>query len=85
MGHQDEGSSGLLWFLTGFTVGAIVALMYAPYKGKDMRRLVTKKAEEARDFVTETGQEIYDRGRELADEASELVDRGRKFANKYAK
>lgn len=85
MGYQDEGGSGFMWFLAGMTVGAVVALLYAPYRGRDMRRLVSKKAEEAREFVSETGQEIYDRGRGLVDEASELVERGRKYANKYAK
>lgn len=80
MGFEDEGGNRLTWFLIGIGVGAVVALLYAPQKGKDTRRLITRRAEEARDFISEHGNEIYERGREIVDEASDLVERGRKLA-----
>ncbi len=80
MGFEDEGGSRLTWFLIGIGIGAVVALLYAPYKGKDARRILSKRAEDARDFLSEHGNDIYERGREIVDEAADLVERGRKLA-----
>lgn len=82
MGYDEESGNSLIWFLAGLSIGALVALLYAPRSGRETRRYISKKADEARDFVSERGQELYDRGRELAEEASELVERGRKLAKR---
>ena len=80
MAYEEDSGNRLTWFMIGIGVGAVVALLYAPYKGKDARRILTKRAEDARDFITEHGNEIYERGREIVDEAADLVERGRKLA-----
>ena len=83
-----DDSNGILWFLVGAAVGASVALLYAPQSGKRTREYIGKKAEEGKEYVTETGRDVYDRGRELyekgrevADEATELFERGRKLVH----
>lgn len=75
----------VLWFLTGAAVGAGIALLYAPASGEKTRRYIRRKAEEARETLSETGDEILEKGRDLykrgaqvADEAAELIERGRK-------
>lgn len=80
MGYNEEGGSRLVWFMVGIGIGAAVALLYAPGKGKDTRRYLSKRAEEARDFLSERGEDFIERGREIIDEASDLVERGRKLA-----
>lgn len=80
MSYREEGGSRFNWFLIGLGIGAAVALMYAPSKGKDTRRLIGKKAEEARDYLVEQGEEIYEKSRDIIEEASDLVERGRKLA-----
>jgi gas vesicle protein len=83
---EDEGGSKLSWFLAGAAMGAGVALLYAPKSGRETRRYINQKAEESRDAITETGREVYERGkdiyekgRKVADEAAELFERGRKL------
>jgi gas vesicle protein len=84
MATEDAGIS-LAWFLVGAAVGATVALLYAPQSGKDTRRLISKKTEQGREAIADSGKEVLDRGRELyergrefADEAAELFERGKK-------
>jgi gas vesicle protein len=83
---EDNGGSKLNWFLAGAALGAGVALLYAPKSGRDTRRLISRKAEESKEAIAETGKEVYERGkdiyekgRKVADEAAELFERGRKL------
>jgi gas vesicle protein len=84
MATEDSGIS-LAWFLVGAAVGATVALLYAPQSGKETRRLISKKTEQGREAIADSGKdvldrgrELYERGREFADEAAELFERGKK-------
>jgi gas vesicle protein len=84
MATEDTGIS-LAWFLVGAAVGATVALLYAPQSGRETRRLISKKTEQSREAIADSGKEVLDRGRELyergrefADEAAELFERGKK-------
>jgi gas vesicle protein len=61
-----------------------VALLYAPASGEVTRRRIVRRAEESADVLSEKGQEMVERGRDLyqqgrkmADEAADLFDRGR--------
>jgi gas vesicle protein len=75
----------VLWFLIGAATGAGIALLYAPSSGKQTRRYIRRRAEDARETLAETGEEllekgrtIYKRGAQVAGEAAELLERGRK-------
>lgn len=88
MAREDDGAS-LIWFIAGASIGAAVALLYAPQSGEDTRRLIGRKAREGGEVINQQGREMMDRGRELydrgkrmADEAAEMFDRGRKIVNK---
>jgi gas vesicle protein len=83
---QDDFSSTLAWFLTGALIGATVAILYAPKTGKDTRKLISKKTQQGKEAVAETGKDIveaskemFDRGRQLVEDAADLFDRGRKL------
>jgi gas vesicle protein len=82
----EDNSSKAVWFLTGAAIGAAVALLYAPTSGAVTRRRIVRRAEESADVLSEKGQEMVERGRELyqqgrkmADEAADLFERGRKI------
>ena len=84
MAHNEN--SGWAWFLAGAILGASVALLYAPKSGKDTRKYIVDKTDEASEALSESGKELvdrgkelYDRGRKLADEAADLFERGRKM------
>jgi gas vesicle protein len=74
-----------VWMLAGVGLGAGIALLFAPYTGREVRRRLTRLAEDSREKLTEGGQEILDkskqvieRGRAVVDEALDFVERGRR-------
>jgi gas vesicle protein len=64
-------------FLIGLGVGAVVGMLFAPKTGKDMRRLISRKAEKSADYVSS-------KSKEWREQAEDLVDKGRKTAEKIA-
>ena len=86
MAH-DNGEK-FVWFLVGATIGATVALLYAPQAGDRTRRLIGRKLADGRDALSENGADIIERGRDLfekgrrvADDAAEMFERGRKLVS----
>ena len=88
MERNDSGST-LLWFVGGALLGATVALLLAPESGEKTRKRIAGGAQRGRKAMTDSGQEIvnrgrelYERGREIAEEAAEMFERGRRIAEK---
>jgi gas vesicle protein len=71
---SDQDGGGILWFLAGLGVGAVVGILYAPRPGSETREALRSKAEEGREFVRE-------RARQAREQASEWADRGREVVN----
>ena len=74
---DDNGANKLTYFLIGFGLGAVVALLFAPKSGKELR-----------EDIAETTRRGYGKGREwaetgrekasgLLEEAKETVTRGK--------
>ncbi len=74
-----DNNEGIVWFLAGAAVGAALGILFAPQSGEQTRRLLVTKANEGRDRVAEQGRDLYEKGREFADEAAELFERGKKL------
>lgn len=82
---RDDGAK-VVWFLAGVSIGAAIALLYAPASGKETRKKLIDKtgdggealAETGREFM-EKGRELYDKGRRLVDDAADMFDQGRKI------
>lgn len=51
-----HGGGCLIAFAAGALVGAGIALIYAPYSGRETRELLVQRAREAKDKVEETVQ-----------------------------
>ena len=88
---MERNSSGAVvaWLAGGMILGAAVALLLAPETGKRTRRRLMKQASRGQKLLSESsqdlvdrGRELYERGRELAEEAAELFERGRSIAEK---
>jgi len=89
MADQNSGDK-LIWFLAGAAVGAALGVLFAPKSGRELRDYIGGKTSEGRDFIVETGRDVYskgrdlyERGRGLAEEAAELFDRGRKAVDSH--
>lgn len=55
--------------VTGLTAGSIVALLYAPQSGEEMRKKIGKAYDEAGDYVDDAGDYLKDQAERLSKEA----------------
>jgi gas vesicle protein len=69
MSDNNGGGSGVLWFLAGLGVGALVGVLYAPKSGDEMRDIIRNKAQEGSDRARH-------HARRAREQANEWVDRG---------
>jgi len=84
--HDNAESSVAAAFLVGIGVGAILGILFAPKSGKDMRRLISRKAEKSADYVSSKGKEWRDQAEDLVQKgfktAEKLADRGKSLADR---
>ncbi len=81
MADNENGTSGLGWFLAGLGIGALVGVLYAPKAGKETREDIVNGALEAK----EKAGELVEQGKQIASEyveqgkqkAAELVEQGK--------
>ncbi len=67
--------TGIGCFLVGVGVGGAVALLLAPKTGEQTRKLIAKKAEQGKAYVSS-------KSRELKDQAEDFVGKGKDLVNK---
>jgi gas vesicle protein len=75
--NENSRASIASAFFIGAGLGATLALLFAPQAGKETRRMITRKAEDGKDYVTT-------KSRELRRQAEDFVEKGFKTAEKLA-
>jgi gas vesicle protein len=75
---MDRRVDNFVWLALGALVGASAALLLAPAKGSHTRRRLAEQVN-AEDVIAR-GRELFEKGREIAQEASEMFERGKKMA-----
>lgn len=89
--HSSERSGvtlGLALLCLGLAAGAITALLMAPKSGKQLRRQLRRKYEDAREVVDDWGDQAGDwmeRGSDWAEKASDWADKAKKKAGPVSK
>ncbi len=73
--ENGMGKGLLIGFLTGAAVGSIIALLYAPKSGKELRQDIKEKSQ---DFIEDADQYIV----KAKDKASQLINEGKKKSEK---
>jgi gas vesicle protein len=70
------------YLLAGSAIGAAAGLLLAPYSGRKTRRLIVRRGRESRDFVEDTGRDLYKKGvnafehsRDWSKQAADRVER----------
>jgi gas vesicle protein len=78
-----DNSNKALWFVAGASIGATLAILFAPQSGEETRRYLGKQARRSGTRLAEAGRDAYDksrdlfdRGRDMADEAAEMMEEG---------
>jgi gas vesicle protein len=82
MAENNNGAGDkFLFFLAGASIGAVVALLFAPKSGRETRDIIARTATDSRDFitnkVTEGRQLVEDRGRRLGDDFNSFLDKSK--------
>ena len=75
---MDRKAENFAWLALGALVGVTAAMLLAPDKGIHTRRKLAKHVNP--EDVISRGRELFEKGREIAQEASEMFERGRKMA-----
>ncbi|HZI19356.1 MAG TPA: YtxH domain-containing protein [Pyrinomonadaceae bacterium] len=68
---EDETGSRLTFFAVGAAVGAVVALLFAPKAGRELREDLADATRKGVDRARETGSQLGTRAGEYYDAASE--------------
>src|SRR5262249_31534392 len=78
----EKGSIGtaVTFLMIGLGAGALVALMLALKSGKQMRRYLRRRVEDARDAIQDWGDEARDRVLDAKDRVQDAVDRSAEWA-----
>lgn len=78
--EQGRVATAITFLLIGLGAGALVGLLFAPKPGKQIRKELRRRYEDARETIDdwkeearETAEDVLDRGAELADELRERV------------
>lgn len=66
--------SKLAWFVAGASVGATLALLFAPQSGEETRYYLRKQAKKSRKKLAAVGEDLLDQGREIYERAGEFID-----------
>jgi gas vesicle protein len=69
---SDRQGKGLLWFLAGLGIGAVVGILYAPQPGSETRELLMSKAEEGRDYLRTRARDARERAEHWAERGKEV-------------
>ncbi len=87
--ERENRGAVVAWFIGGAVLGAAVAILMAPQSGEGTRKTLKKQADKGRKTILASsqdvvarGRELYERGREIAEETAELFERGRRIAEK---
>ena len=80
---NDDSLPRIGWFIAGFSLGTLTALLLAPQSGRETRhRIIEKSVDGAESLIgedrIERGRQIYRRSEELRDLAKDTVDVARR-------
>ncbi len=75
---SDKSTVGVAvtFLLIGLGAGALTALLLAPKTGKQLRRDLRRRYDEARDAVEDFAEEAKDKYNEARDRINDVVERG---------
>lgn len=86
MSDNDNGTSGLGWFLAGLGLGALVGVLYAPKSGRETRDDLVQASLDAKDKAANYAQQGVDKANDYVEQgkqvAADYVDRGKEYYDK---
>jgi len=75
MSNKDGVPGSILPFAVGLGVGAVVALLFAPKTGEDLRNDISDGVNDGVNQIRSSGKQLKRKVQQLADSAQDQVDR----------
>ena len=82
---DNEGGSGLGWFLAGLGVGTLIGVLYAPKAGKETREDILTASLEAKDKAAALVEQGKQRASEYVDQGKEYIEQSKQNAAELEK
>jgi gas vesicle protein len=73
MNDCSSTGSKVTYFLIGGTIGAVIALLFAPRSGRETREIIANKALEGRDLLSSAGRNVGGAVSSYIDKGKEIV------------
>jgi gas vesicle protein len=83
MAENENGTSGLGWFLAGLGIGAVIGVLYAPKAGRETREDLMNGALEAKDKAAELVEKGKQKAAEYVETGKQYVEQGKQIASEY--
>ena len=68
-----DNSSGLMWFLAGLGLGALVGVLYAPKSGQETRQALRDAADDGREYLTAKGRDVREHAGRYTERGKEVL------------
>ena len=83
---SDTSSVGtaVTFLMIGIGAGALVALLFAPKSGKQLRRDIRRRLDDARDTLQDWSEEAQDKVHDVVDRSAEWAEELREAAREKA-
>ena len=81
---RSNVGTAVTFLMIGVGAGALIALMLAPKTGKQMRKELRRRYDDARDTLQDWSEDAIDRVNGIADRSSEWADELRDLAREKA-
>jgi gas vesicle protein len=83
---SDKSSVGaaVTFLMIGIGAGALIALLFAPKSGKQLRKDIRRKLDDARDTLQDWSEEAHDRVHDVVDRSAEWAEELREAAREKA-
>src|SRR5215468_9230660 len=81
---RSNVGTAVTFLLIGVGAGALIALMLAPKTGKQMRKELRRRYDDARGTLQDWSEEAIDRVNDIADRSSDWADELRDLAREKA-
>lgn len=81
---RSNVGTAVTFLMIGVGAGALIALMLAPKTGKQMRKELRRRYDDARDTLQDWSEEAIDRVNDIADRSGEWADELRDLAREKA-
>jgi gas vesicle protein len=81
---RSNVGTAVTFLMIGVGAGALIALMLTPKTGKQMRKELRRRYDDARDTLQDWSEEAIDRVNDIADRSSDWADELRDLAREKA-